>query len=179
MPYPIAHGLIGVSIVAAASSSECSVARNRWLLLLGFVLGICPDFDFFLIWFFQFDKTWHRGFSHSLLFAFFVALLITAFKGKHGVRTFMMCSLAISSHAVLDAAVSNKHGVPFFWPWVHRFAFGLLDYPDAFHLKYYPSSDLLALTGVRRLIVISMLELAVCAPILLCVLVARRVMRRT
>lgn len=157
MPYPLAHGLIGASIVAVSAKNPPGRSKN--LLLLGFLLGVCPDFDFILVWFLHFDKTWHRGFSHSLVFALLVALVIAILGGENRLRTFVICGLAVASHSVLDALCSVKYGVPFFWPWWRHFAFGLLDYPDAFHLQYHFSSDVLVLYGVGRFLKISLIEL--------------------
>lgn len=171
MPYPLAHGLIGASVVAVAA--ENPPGRSKKLLLLGFALGVCPDLDFILVWFLRFDKTWHRGFSHSLLFALLVALVIAILARGRRMRTFVVCGLAVTSHAVLDALCSVKYGVPFFWPWWRHFAFGLFDYPDAFHLKYYFSSDVLVLSGVRRLVKISVIEAVGGGAVFVCALLGR------
>ena len=48
VPLPVAHGLVGASVVAALRPSN-QPGRWRWLAL-GAFLGIAPDFDFALNW---------------------------------------------------------------------------------------------------------------------------------
>ena len=72
MPLPVAHGLIGASIVAALL--PLSRSRIAKPLLLGAVLGISPDLDYALNWFRISGGGWHHGFTHSIPFAFVVGL---------------------------------------------------------------------------------------------------------
>ena len=48
MPLPIAHGLLGATVVAALRPS--SEPRTVKLLLTGALLAISPDFDYVLNW---------------------------------------------------------------------------------------------------------------------------------
>lgn len=59
----------------------------------------------------------HRGFTHSLLFAFTAATLATVlfFRG-HGRWGFVVLSVALLSHSVLDAFSSYSVGLAFFAP---------------------------------------------------------------
>ncbi|MDR0339064.1 MAG: metal-dependent hydrolase [Desulfovibrio sp.] len=61
----------------------------------------------------------HRGFSHSLLFAFSIGLLafLSArfLKAKRGIA-FLAVFCAVISHIILDAATTGGLGVAVFWP---------------------------------------------------------------
>ncbi len=73
MPLPIAHGLVGASLVTLIHPN--ADLRNWKPLLIGFFLANSPDLDFagslLLGW-----HDFHRGFTHSLLFAALVSGLI-------------------------------------------------------------------------------------------------------
>jgi inner membrane protein len=68
----------------------------------------------------------HRGFTHSLVFAALLALVIVALRFRHGVtgmRPLSMWSyffLATASHGLLDAMTDGGLGVAFFAPFVNR-----------------------------------------------------------
>jgi len=80
--------------------------------VIGYFLGIRYD-----------DMLGHRGFSHSLLFAFLVAVLVTA-AAFPAVRRFSKqwwaligCFFAAAaSHGVLDAMTNGGYGIAFFSP---------------------------------------------------------------
>src|SRR2546421_11840825 len=79
MPLPLAHGLIGASIVAI-TLPEASPVGNWKPLLLGAAISITPDFDFFLA------NSWHRGFTHSLIFAAVISLICFLAAGLANIR---------------------------------------------------------------------------------------------
>jgi membrane-bound metal-dependent hydrolase YbcI (DUF457 family) len=120
MPLPIAHSLLGASIVAA-TLPEASPVRNWKPLLLGAALSISPDLDYF------FRTDWHRGFTHSLFFATVVSLLCFA---ATNLRMAIGFAGAIFSHGLLDfATTKTMPGVELLWPFsTKRFGLGLVDY---------------------------------------------------
>ncbi|HYO62544.1 MAG TPA: metal-dependent hydrolase [Pyrinomonadaceae bacterium] len=113
MPLPISHGLTGASIVAALHPDA---ARQRLPLLAGAFLANCADFDFALVWLTG-DKSWHRGFTHSLPFAALLTLALLLLFGLPRARAALAYGLAYASHALLDFTFA-KHGggVELFWP---------------------------------------------------------------
>ncbi|MDT4897383.1 MAG: inner membrane protein [Acidobacteriota bacterium] len=123
MPLPIAHGFIGASIIAATLPGASSV-RNWKLLLLGAALSVSPDLDYFLA------TNWHRGFTHSLIFAAGVSLVCFAVARLENIRMAIGCAVAIFSHGVLDfATTKTMPGVELLWPFTdRRFGLGLVDY---------------------------------------------------
>ena len=131
MAFPIAHALLGTTIVIAGSPQH---PRNiGWKpLLIGAALGIVPDLDFAAVWFFELHKSWHRGFSHSIPTAFAVGALLSLWT-KQGTRFrwAVVYGAAMASHGLVDALLSIKGGVTLLWPITsRRFVVGLVEYPD-------------------------------------------------
>ena len=79
MPLPVAHGLLGAAVAAAVSQPSRSL-RGK-LLLTGALLGICPDFDYALNWLRISGGGWHHGFTHSIVFASAVGVLMAIVSG--------------------------------------------------------------------------------------------------
>jgi inner membrane protein len=87
------------------------------------VCAIVPDADVIGFNFgIHYQDFWgHRGFTHSLLFAALLALLITAlgFRNTRSSDRSLLCLyffLAIASHGLLDAMTNGGLGVAFFSP---------------------------------------------------------------
>lgn len=115
MPLPIAHALVGASLVAAIHTRPDS---HRYLIALmaGAILANAPDLDFFLV-FTLHSRAWHRGFTHSLIFASFVCLLFVLAAGKQRLRDALACGLAFASHGILDFLTTKiGGGVELLWP---------------------------------------------------------------
>jgi len=165
MPLPIAHGLLGASIVAAIHPEPA----NRYFtpLFIGGVLANLPDFDFLLVFAFH-SRAWHRGFSHSILFAIFTCLLLVLFLGKHRIREAVAFGLAFASHGILDYVTTKEGGgVELLYPFsTDRFVFGwkgLSELPSKL-----PAVEILKALG---------LEVALFVPLLVLVLVIRKYTR--
>ncbi|MCF8255207.1 MAG: metal-dependent hydrolase [Bacteroidia bacterium] len=96
--------------------------KPNWkLLLLGMLLAILPDADSIGFLFgIPYDSFWgHRGFSHSILFAFIVSFLtaiIFRFEPNKKVNVFFFLLLSCLSHSILDAMTTGGLGVAFFSP---------------------------------------------------------------
>ena len=91
------------------------------LLIAGVAVSVLPDLDVLA---FRYGISYasdfgHRGFSHSLLFAVFLALVgASAFRNAHinfG-RVFWFLLIAAASHGVLDAFTNGGLGIAFLWP---------------------------------------------------------------
>jgi inner membrane protein len=71
----------------------------------------------------------HRGFTHSLLFALILAILVTAVVSpgldrRIRTRSFFLVLLSVASHGLLDAMTNGGKGVGFFIPFsTHRYFF--------------------------------------------------------
>jgi len=123
MPLPIAHGLLGASVIAAAQPQ--SSKRYFITLLAGAFLANLADCDFILVFIFH-SKSWHRGFSHSLLFGLTVCLILVLSLGKPRLREAIAYGLAFTSHGILDYVTTKEGGgVELLWPFSsERFVLG-------------------------------------------------------
>src|SRR3982751_2616150 len=90
---PVAHGLVGATMVASLASDPRS--RNSRHLLLGAVLGIAPDFDYAIHYVPGLGGGWHHGFTHSLIFGCLVGLLMSLCFGKGRMKSTIVYSVAI------------------------------------------------------------------------------------
>jgi len=96
-----------------------------------------PDADVLMVAFGTADAgvLGHRGASHSLPVALVIGLLIAYVMQRHGwpvVRTAVMASVAVASHAVLDLLGEGGRGLPVLWPFVEmRFQSPVRIFPDA------------------------------------------------
>lgn len=94
-------------------------------LLAGAFLANLADCDFILVFIFH-SKSWHRGFSHSILFGLIVCLVLVLTLGKRHLRAAVAYGLAFTSHGILDyATTSEGSGVELLWPFSsERFVLG-------------------------------------------------------
>lgn len=148
----VGHALAGVAVYLA-----CNRAKDRralWALPAFVFLAVCPDLDYFAIWW------WHAQpalrLTHTLLFALAASLLMWALIKPLRSRLqakvpFPALLLASVSHPLLDLLVGS-HGLPLLWPLTDRqvaLPFGLL--PSAGRLaldNYYLWRNLLIELGV-------------------------------
>jgi len=118
MPTIISH-----AVVAAAAGKVLGAKRR--VLVWGALLSMLPDID--VVWFSfgmrYHDMLGHRGFTHSLLFALFAAIAVTAVATRNVPRytpgwfgTLAFLFVCAASHGVLDAMTNGGSGIPFFFP---------------------------------------------------------------
>jgi inner membrane protein len=163
MPLPVAHGLLGASLVAAVLPRK---APRRYALTLaaGALLANAADLDFVLVFAFH-SRAWHRGFTHSLAFALAVGLALFVSLGRARAAKAAAYGLAYASHAVLDFATTKVGGgVELLWPFsAERLALGWRG------LSEVPSR--VPPAGIVKYLVV---ELVIFAPPLLALLLWRR-----
>lgn len=167
MPLPVAHALLGASIAAALSQPSQS---PRWkLLLTGALLGVCPDFDYALNWVRLSGGGWHHGFTHSILFALILGLLVASLIGDRKARSVILYCAAIVSHTLLDFMMTESRGVALWWPFTdQRYKLRL---PNPIDYTWSSASLWEAVVDLLR---ISLIELIIFAPILLAVVVVKK-----
>jgi membrane-bound metal-dependent hydrolase YbcI (DUF457 family) len=131
MPLPLAHGLVGATIVAAVNKDIKT--ENLWQpILLGAALANAPDLDFF------FDA--HRMFTHSLAFALVFMAGAVLLLGRSRLREALAYGLAFASHGLLDFVNTlNGNGVQILWPFsplkYKLGLFGLFEIDDIFSVE--------------------------------------------
>ncbi len=125
MPLPIAHSLISTSVYAAYRGG-LSVKRDApWVALFVFV-GLVPDLDMLLVPFA--GMGFHRGVSHSILFALFSAttifLIVRSMKGAAPRLWFFLFITAVL-HPVCDFFtpdyLETRRGVQLLYPFSKLF----------------------------------------------------------
>ncbi|BCU89761.1 metal-dependent hydrolase [Yersinia pseudotuberculosis] len=92
------------------------------LLLAGIAISMLPDADVLA---FKFGVAYghafgHRGFTHSLLFAFALPTLLLAFYRLFNTsltRIWLFLFVSLLSHSVLDSLTTGGKGVGWLWPW--------------------------------------------------------------
>ncbi len=92
------------------------------LLFAGVVVSMLPDLDVvaFRLGIPYTAEFGHRGFSHSIIFALFVAVAgacLFRVWGSTFLRSFLFLFVAAVSHGVLDAFTNGGRGIAFLWPW--------------------------------------------------------------
>jgi len=135
MPLPVAHGLVGATVVAALRK-DFSFSKDWRALSLGAVLAIIPDLDLVLSWVLGYGAQTHGGFTHSVVFSMaagFSACLLTREKNARG---FTIYAPATLSHGILDVAPRKEFGgSTLLWPFSsHKFRLGWFDY-----FEFYPN----------------------------------------
>jgi len=120
MPTVPTHVLAAVAIGSAFPQG--AVPRKLWLV--GAIAAMAPDLD--VMGFragIRYGDFWgHRGFTHSLVFAAGLALLLIAFLrssglavGSRGIQ-WLYLFLAVASHGLLDALTNGGLGIALFAP---------------------------------------------------------------
>jgi len=175
MALPVAHCLIGASVVVALWQNKPS--ESIWRpMILGALVAMLPDLDFIFTWFLHLSSDWHRGFSHSIVFAYLLGWGASRLLGRRDFRSVLVIGTAAASHGILDALTSTKGGVELLWPFFsERFAAGLLEYPDVVDVHFSFQDDLLWIRGLLRLIEFCFGETLILAPVFLLSILYRRV----
>lgn len=118
MPFPIGHTVIGLAAYETAQSKPARASRAANILFITFLANL-PDVDILIGLIFQGNgAVYHRGPTHSLLFA-----LLFGFIASHAWRLwgriprlgFGLCSLLIFSHVAADMFLTAAP-VSLFWP---------------------------------------------------------------
>lgn len=115
MSLPLAHAFMGGSLTAATWPVTTPAGLRRGLLV-GAILGTCPDVDYLINWVRVFGPGWHHGFTHSVLFALVVGAGASWVFGVRGWRGALVCIGAALSHPLLDYLTTYSRGLLLWWP---------------------------------------------------------------
>jgi inner membrane protein len=108
------HGIVGFTLAKVIDTQNL-----KWLILAAVVSTILPDFDVisFKIGIAYEHPLGHRGFTHSILFAFLWAIGLMFLLGKSNkIIWFFVIFSSTLSHGLFDAMTSGGRGVGFFIP---------------------------------------------------------------
>jgi membrane-bound metal-dependent hydrolase YbcI (DUF457 family) len=168
MPLPIAHGLFGASVVAAVLPAPIS-KRYAKPMLFGAFLANTPDFDFALVFLLNSDK-WHRGFTHSMMFALLMVMMFVAYRGRREFREALAYGLAFASHCVLDFVTTKKGGgVELFFPFSD----------ERFGLRWFGLSEMPSKVSVFEILQNLTIEFAIFFSLLIFVLMMKKAMLKS
>lgn len=130
MPSPIAHLGAGYAIYRYYKDQLPQDQRHFWKLPLQLImvveLSMLPDLDVIPAIIFRDMRAYHNNFSHSLLFAVPVALLVAGvfhriYRSNFWLW-FLICLVSYDLHIIMDALTAER-GVMRFWPLTqNRFA---------------------------------------------------------
>lgn len=163
MPLPIAHGLIGASLVALVHPT--ADIKNWKPLLYGFLLANSPDLDFAFAFLFGWTN-FHRGISHSLVFALSVGALIFVVLRRENWRVPLAYALAFLSHTLLDFAASSDGAVRLLTPFDDgKYALGWFGFSEL--TRGFIISDMLYYSVIETLIFVPVFFIALRAKKLL------------
>lgn len=160
---PVAHSLVGAGLVAAVLPREGRAPYWVWLAA-GAVVANAADLDFLLA-FALGSRGWHRGFTHSLVFALVVFLCLLVALGRRRARVAAAFGLAYASHVLLDFATTFQGGgVELFWPFS----------TDRLGLRWWGLSELPSRLAPAEILKCLSLEFVLFAPPLLLLILLRR-----
>ena len=163
MPLPIAHGLVGASLVALIHPN--ADLKNWKPLILGFILANCPDLDFGFSFLFGWHG-FHRGISHSIFLAFLVGSAIFILLRRENWQIPLAYFLAFLSHTILDFLAAKSGGVGLLLPFDDNvYRLGLISF-----------SELSRGFLIRDILYLSLIEILIFVPIFFLLLfVVRRI----
>ena len=123
MPSPIAHLGVGYAIYHHYKHRLPQTQTPVWKFPLQMImvvgLSMLPDLDIIPAVIFRDMRTYHNNFSHSLLFAVPVALLVAGvfhriYRSNFWLW-FFICLISYDLHIIMDALTAER-GAMLFWP---------------------------------------------------------------
>ena len=158
---PVSQAVVGSSFAQTVSPHRKIVAFS----LLGALAGMAPDLDILI----RSDTdpllslTYHRQFTHSLIFIPFGALLVASAlhwlfrKSLRFRESYLACLLGYATHGLLDACTS--YGTQLFWPFSdYRVSWNVVSVVDP--IFTLPALAFAGLAAVRRRRLFTFLALA-------------------
>jgi len=121
MPTMFTHPAVPLALFAGLGKQKITVR----LVLLGALFSILPDFDVIAFALgIPYSSQWgHRGFTHSLFFAFmfsvFFAVVLANWMKTSRRLAFAFLFVAMGSHGVLDMLTDGGLGIAVLWPFDH------------------------------------------------------------
>jgi membrane-bound metal-dependent hydrolase YbcI (DUF457 family) len=98
--------VIGASVVAVFQPRK-QLKKDWYVLLIGGIFAVAPDFDFFLVWILGLNRDWHRSFTHSIFFALFAGFLMLCGAKFTHFKLIIALTVCLLSHGILDFLGAN------------------------------------------------------------------------
>lgn len=116
------------AVVPIATSLGIGKTVSKRLLAFSIFCSILPDFDSLAFKFgIPYSSQWgHRGFTHSITFAIFVAVMAMCFSRQLKSKIWLVGLLsffATVSHPLLDMCTNGGLGVALYWPYSNERVF--------------------------------------------------------
>ncbi len=156
MSSPLGHGLVGSMIYTLAKKASFLPNNTIWLHIGFFLLASLPDLDFIPILLWNLPKDdFHRTYSHSLIFAVLVGILLASlyqliFK-RHLKHLFWLLPVVIATHGLMDACCLDLFppcGVMYLWPFSkHYFYFNI---PHVYSVGSFQAQGYYTLEALSR-----------------------------
>ena len=138
MPLPLGHAAIGLATQDVCFRDHSVTTRWTYVLFIA-ILANLPDMDVLMGLLFQGNgNAYHRGPTHSLVFAFLMGFLASnAWRlWTHIPKlNFLACFMIILSHLAADFFLTSS-AVSFFWPLEVHWATGYKGWGDVFNLVF-------------------------------------------
>lgn len=135
MPYPLGHTAIGLTTYEI-NGQKVSPSKRVWMAFYILLLSNLPDFDMLVgLLVAGNGSMFHRGPSHSLLFAVLMGYLASKAAKRFSIAppfSFGLCTGLILSHIIADMVFTDAP-VSFFWPFEVNFVGGTSTLGDVFH----------------------------------------------
>jgi membrane-bound metal-dependent hydrolase YbcI (DUF457 family) len=140
MPLPLGHAAIGLATYEL--STNRSAFKNGYRLAIITFLANLPDIDVVIGLFLRSNgNAFHRGPTHSLLFALVMGLVVWAIN-KRWLKipeiSFFYAFLIILSHVCADAWLTQSR-VSFFWPFEIHWSSGHASIADVVQMVVFES----------------------------------------
>jgi len=141
MPYPLGHTAIGLTTYEL-NGQKATPAQRLWVFGVIMVLTNLPDLDILAGLIVAGNgQVFHRGPTHSLLFAIIVGFLASRAAGRLKVAPplgFGMCTALVFSHVIADLLFTHAP-VSLFWPFEVHFTQGSSSLGDICHSILFKS----------------------------------------
>lgn len=138
MPLPLGHAAIGVLTYELSAGISAFRHWKRFVFIV--ILVNLPDIDVLIGLLFRWNgNAFHRGPTHSLIFALFGGFL-AFYAGRHWLKipqiNFRLSVLLIFSHVIADAVFTDSP-VSFFWPFELNWSSGHSDWTDVVRTIFF------------------------------------------
>lgn len=151
MPTPVGHSLAGSAIFIFSRTGDKSKSIKE--LLLYVLVSIMPDFDFIPGIFIGNPNYFHHGVTHSIGFAFLVALIasrIIKFNGYPAWKNFSIFFSLYMAHTIIDyfaVDTTGPFGEKLLWPFSNSYY--LSSHPVFMGVKHSDLAGLFSLYNIK------------------------------